>query len=80
MSKTKEELNKINEVESVNEKLQKLTPEELEQVTGGRFGGPIGEIVIAKLSADEALQGKAEGVQIITTSGQPGAGASAQVR
>ena len=34
--KTKEELNKIKEeVEAVNEKLQKLTPEELEQVTGG---------------------------------------------
>ena len=36
MSKTKEELNKIkNEVESVNNKLHELTPEELEQVTGG---------------------------------------------
>ena len=34
--KTKEELNKLKEeVETVNEKLQKLTPEELEQVTGG---------------------------------------------
>ena len=37
MSKTKEELNKIKEeVETVNEKLQKLTPEELEQVNGGK--------------------------------------------
>ena len=36
MAKTKEELNKIKEeVESLNEKLQKLTPEELEQVSGG---------------------------------------------
>ena len=36
MAKTKEELNKIkNEVESVNNKLHELTPEELEQVTGG---------------------------------------------
>ena len=36
MSKTKEELNKIKEeVESLNEKLNELTPEELEQVTGG---------------------------------------------
>ena len=36
MSKSKEELNEIKEeVESVNEKLQELTPEELEQVTGG---------------------------------------------
>ena len=81
MSKSKEELNKIKEeVETVNEKLQKLTPEELEQVTGGRFSGPIGEIVVAKLSADEALQVKAEGVQIITTSGKPGSGVSIGVR
>ena len=37
MSKTKEELNKIKEeVETVNEKLQELTPEELEQVNGGK--------------------------------------------
>ena len=37
MAKTKEELNKIKEeVETVNEKLQKLTPEELEQVNGGK--------------------------------------------
>ena len=36
MSKTKGELNKLKEeVEAVNEKLQKLTPEELEQVNGG---------------------------------------------
>ena len=36
MSKTKEELNKLKEeVASVNEKLHELTPEELEQVTGG---------------------------------------------
>lgn len=34
--KTKEELNKIKEeVEAVNEKLQELTEEDLEQVTGG---------------------------------------------
>ena len=37
MSKSKEELNKIKEeVESLNEKLNELTPEELGQVTGGR--------------------------------------------
>ena len=37
MSKTKEELDAIKEeVETVNEKLQKLTPEELEQVNGGK--------------------------------------------
>ena len=35
--KTKEELNALKEeVETVNEKLQKLTPEELEQVNGGK--------------------------------------------
>ncbi|MBQ0143125.1 MAG: class IIb bacteriocin, lactobin A/cerein 7B family [Prevotellaceae bacterium] len=34
--KSKEELNELKkEVESVNEKLQELTEEELEQVTGG---------------------------------------------
>ena len=34
--KTKEELNKLKEeVNNVNEKLQELTPEELEQVNGG---------------------------------------------
>ena len=34
--KTKEELNTLKEeVETVNEKLHELTPEELEQVTGG---------------------------------------------
>ena len=37
MSKTKEELDALKEeVETVNEKLQKLTPEELEQVNGGK--------------------------------------------
>ena len=36
MSKTKEESNELRkEVEAVNEKLQELTPEELEQVNGG---------------------------------------------
>ena len=34
--KTNEELNALKkEVESINEKLHELTPEELEQVTGG---------------------------------------------
>ena len=46
MSKTKEELNALKEeVESVNEKLQELTEEELEQVTGG--GTPIGLPIVA---------------------------------
>ena len=36
--KTKEELNVLKEeIESVNEKLHELTPEELEQVTGGSY-------------------------------------------
>ena len=34
--KSKEELNKLKEeVEAVNEKLSELTPEEIEQVSGG---------------------------------------------
>ena len=38
--KTTEELNALKEeVEAVNEKLQELTPEELEQVTGGSRKG-----------------------------------------
>ena len=38
MSKTKEELDALKEeVEDVNEKLAELTPEELEQVSGGVF-------------------------------------------
>ena len=37
MSKTKEELDALKEeVETVNEKLQELTPEEIAQVNGGR--------------------------------------------
>ena len=40
--KTKEELNVIKEeVETVNKKLHELTPDELEQVTGG-FGISVG--------------------------------------
>ncbi|MDO4809806.1 MAG: hypothetical protein Q4A04_07570 [Eubacteriales bacterium] len=78
---SEEKLNELKEkVAGLQEELKELTPEELEQVTGGRFCGPIGEIVVAKLSADEALQVKAEGVQIITTSGQPGSGVSICVR
>ena len=44
--KSKEELNKLKEeVETVNEKLQELTEEELEQVNGG--GTPIGLPIVA---------------------------------
>ena len=36
MSKTKEELNALKEeVDNLNDKLKELTPEEIEQVTGG---------------------------------------------
>ncbi len=36
MSKTKEELDALKEeVETVNEKLQELTPEEIAQISGG---------------------------------------------
>ena len=45
MAKTKEELNKLKEeVEAVNEKLQELTEEELEQVTGGAGALSIGVV------------------------------------
>ena len=48
MSKSKEELNKLKEeVEAVNEKLQELTEEDLEQVTGGR--APLGLPVVASV-------------------------------
>ena len=41
--KTKEELNALKEeVETVNKKLHELTPEELEQVTGGRIAAITG--------------------------------------
>ena len=40
MSKTNEELNELKkEVESVNEKLQELTEEEIAQVSGGVLNG-----------------------------------------
>ena len=56
MAKTKEELNKIKEeVESVNEKLKELTPEELEQVTGGAWtrGDLTGTFFVTKKGASE---------------------------
>ncbi len=41
MSKTKEELNAIKEeVETVNEQLTELTPEEIAQVSGGKPFAP----------------------------------------
>ena len=48
MSKTKEELNTIKEeVETLNEKLAELTPEEIAQVTGGVGSGAAGKHVSA---------------------------------
>ena len=42
MSKTKEELDALKEeVESVNEKLAELTPEEIAQVNGGQLEPPV---------------------------------------
>ena len=44
MPKSKEELNAIKEeVETVNKKLQELTPEEIAQVTGGSHVSPFPE-------------------------------------
>ena len=41
MAKTQEELNVIKEeIETLNKKLNELTNEELEQVTGGGYQGP----------------------------------------
>ena len=56
MSKTKEELNALKkEVEAVNEELQELTPEELEQVTGGAWtrGDLTGTFFVTKKRASE---------------------------
>ena len=67
MSKSKEELNKLKEeVETVNKKLQELTEEELEQVTGGS-------------NISTMLEGKVPGVQI-TSDGQSGADPSVRIR
>ena len=68
MSKSNEELNKLKEeVETVNEKLQELTPEELEQVTGGGATVQVKGEDIAKLNttdAASALQGRVAGADI----------------
>ena len=51
MSKSKEELEVLKkEVEELNEKIRELTPEELEQVTGGA-AGPKVEGVIGSAAA-----------------------------
>ena len=64
MSKTKEELNAIKEeVESVNEKLQELTPEELEQVNGGAKGTHISLLGKFLLASDASSSGAPVGGQ-----------------
>ena len=56
MSKSKEELNALKEeVETVNEKLQELTEEELEQVTGGRASGIITMSGFAESGAESGI-------------------------
>ena len=48
--KSKEELNKIKEeVETVNEKLQELTEEELEQVSGGILAHACGQYFLPEI-------------------------------
>ena len=62
MPKSNEELNALKkEVESVSEKIRELTPEELEQVTGGAGVKPIitagiGFVVAGIKSSPEAIK------------------------
>ena len=67
MSKTKEELNALKEeVDNLNDKLKELTPEELEQVTGGSRKGPT--------EYASVLIGAAVGGVVTTLASQPCAG------
>ena len=69
MSKTNEELNELKkEVESVNEKLQELTEEELEQVNGG-----LSSLSLPGMVADMEKHGLANLGGAVAT---PGGGAS----
>ena len=53
MSKSREELKTLKEeVESVNEKLKELTPEELEQVSGGCFLGGGNHVLVPDYTTD----------------------------
>ena len=55
--KTKEELNALKEeVNSVNEKLKELTPEELEQVTGGATGPKVAGVIGSAVAAGIILK------------------------
>ena len=67
MSKTKEELDALKEeINKVNEKICELTPEELEQVTGGSRKGPT--------EYASVLIGAAVGGVVTTLASQPCAG------
>ena len=53
MSKTKEELDALKEeINKVNEKLCELTPEELEQVSGGCFLGGGNHVLVPDYTTD----------------------------
>ena len=74
--KTKEELNALKEeVETVNEKLAELTPEELEQVNGGVSRAMKGVVTAVGVVSDTStLQCKVAGVNLPSLPGQPCAG------
>ena len=58
--------------EELCEGKKELTQEELEQVNGGGATVQVKGEDIAKLNTTEALQGKAVGVVVIASEGQPG--------
>ena len=58
---------------------KELSQEELERVSGGLYADD-STTGRAATSADKALQGKAAGVQAISTAGQPGAEMTIRVR
>ena len=77
MSKTNEELNELKkEAEAVNEKLQELSKEELEKITGGHVQiCHIGEVDAEADISDAAVtwQGKTAGRVETSATGQSGA-------
>ena len=82
--KSKEELNAIKEdVETLNNKLNELTEEELAQVSGGVSTVRVKEDDVAVLNtttAADALQGKVPGVEIAEKAGKPGSKSEILVR
>ena len=84
MAKTQEELNAIKEdVETLNNKLNELTEEELAQVSGGVSTVRVKEDDVAVLNtttASDALQGKVPGVEIAEKAGKPGSKSEILVR